>query len=67
MVKKKCLWRAGRAGWARLTQLVSEYRQLLTELEFSWARVATTGATDGEVIDLLATSVDTQNRPLMDT
>lgn len=33
----RCLWRAGRAGWARLCELVASFPQIRNDLEVQWA------------------------------
>lgn len=50
----RCLWRAGRPGWLRLCDQNQQHRQIETEIEFQWARMATHSSGGPEaVVDLV--------------
>jgi tetratricopeptide (TPR) repeat protein len=42
---RRCLWRAGKGGWLRLLELVSDHPELLSDIELQWAK-AICGRTD---------------------
>lgn len=58
----RCLWRAGRIGWSRLCEQNQQHRQIETEIEFQWARMAThpSGGPDAVVnlVDRFARRLD---------
>jgi tetratricopeptide (TPR) repeat protein len=49
----RCLWRAGKQGWARLCDRLSQNAQIRQEIEFQWARVIIGKSKPAEVADLL--------------
>jgi hypothetical protein len=46
---RRCLWRAGKNGWLRLLELVSDHPELLADLELQWAKAICSKADQHEV------------------